>query len=123
MTNYTNLPDSEKSKLKAIIKEKLKELYQKKDNRLNDDSILEKAVIAILQLAVAYKIIEEECLNNSCYINRVKDCITDFGSIDDITNKILMTFQTSPTVLEAVVEKALEQTAYEYNEISYNMEL
>ncbi len=115
MINYTNLPQSEKEKLRALIKKNLNEYYQsdqRKNNRSHEDSILEEVTTTILQIAVSYKIIEEACVYNSCYINRVKSHIYDLGSADDITNKILMTFQSCPTVMEAAIDEALENAAF-----------
>lgn len=129
MINYTNLPEPEKEKLRALIKKRLNEYYQsdqrnqRKNNRSHEYSILEEVTTAILQIAVSYKIIEEACVHNRCYINRVKSHIYDLGSADDITNKILMTFQSSPTVMEAAIEEALEQAAFIENENQHEMEL
>lgn len=126
MTNYTNLPEPEKEKLRALIKKRLNEYYQsyqRKNNCSHEYSILEEVTTAILQIAISYKIIEEACVHNRCYIDRVKSHIYHLGSADDITNKILMTFQSFPTVMEAVCEEAFEQASCEDNENYLDMEL
>lgn len=123
MTNYANLSNFEKATIKNLIKQKLNEFYPQKNNRSHDDSILEKAAMAILQIAVTYKIIEEKCLYNLCYVNRIKYHIMDSRLADDITNEILMTFQSYPTVLCLAVDKAIEEATYEQYENYYEMEL
>lgn len=124
MKNYNELSDNEKKELKGKINKELEKFYQdKNNNNSHNESILEKTALAILEIAITYEIIEEKCLNNSLYVNRIKYHIMDSYLADKITNEILMTFQLYPTALISSVVNAIEEADYEQYDNDYEMEL
>lgn len=124
MKNYNQLSEKKKKDLKKIINKELEKFYQdNNNNNSHNDSILEKTALAILEIAITYEIIEQECLNNSLYVNRIKYHIMDSCLADDVTNEILMTFQSCPTVWSLAAAKAIEEADYEQYDNDYEMEL
>lgn len=113
MAKYNDLSIAEQTKLKAAIKKLLDKSHQQnqaQNNQHNNSYISDAALIGILQIAITYNIIEEKCLENTCYKNKIRYSAYSTNSAEEATDQILQVFQNFPTVIEAAVDEYWEES-------------